>query len=379
MNNKDEKYMQAALKLAARGIGSVEPNPAVGCCIVKSGQVIGKGWHKKFGGPHAEINALEDCKTIGADPKGATMYVTLEPCCHQGQTAPCTEAIIEAGIGKVIAAMLDPSEHANGKGISELQQAQIKTQIGLCREQAKLLNAPFIKYATTGKSWVILKWAQSIDGKLAWAQQDNEHRWVSCEQSRKDVQKLRARAQAILVGIGTVLADDPLLTIRPDKGKTLTRIVLDNRLRIPLDCRLLKTAKKQPVLIIAYETAAATNAQKVQQIISTGAEVLTFPDLQGKSNLHFVMEQLSKRDCRQLLVEGGPSIICSFLREKLADEICVYIAPKILADKGAANINSVMAELNDGIDLNNVTVTSFEGDTRISGLTTEGLSVIKGN
>ncbi len=369
--------MQTALKLAARGIGSVEPNPAVGCVIVKSGQVIGKGWHKKFGSPHAEINALEDCKSIGANPKDATMYVTLEPCCHQGKTGPCTEAIIEAGVGKVVAAMLDPSEHVSGKGIVQLQQAGVKTQIGICREQAKLLNAPFIKHATTGKSWVILKWAQSIDGKLAWAQQDSEHRWISCEQSRKDVQKLRARVQAILVGIGTVLADDPLLTVRPNKGKILTRIVLDSQLRIPLDCQLLKTAKKQPVIIIAYETAAAANAQKAQQITASGAEVLTYPDLQGKSNLDFVLEQLSKCGCQQLLVEGGPSIISSFLRERIADEICVYVTPKILAGKGSASIDSALAEFSSSVELNNVTITSFEGDTRISGLTHEGLLAIK--
>lgn len=371
--------MQAALKLAVRGIGSVEPNPAVGCIIVKSGQVIGKGWHKKFGGPHAEINALEDCKSIGANPKDATMYVTLEPCCHEGKTPACTEAIIEAGVGKVVAAMLDPSENVNGKGIVQLQQAGIKTQIGICREQAKLLNAPFIKRITTGKTWVILKWAQSIDGKLAWAQQDNEHRWISCEKSRDDVQKLRGRAQAILVGIGTVLADDPLLTVRPSKGKTLTRIVLDSQLRIPLDCQLLKTAKKQPVLIIAYETAVETNARKLEQIEASGAEVLTFPDLHGKSNLHFVMEQLSKRGCQQLLVEGGPSIISSFLREKLADEICVYVAPKILAGKGAKSIKSSLIGFSNSFELNNVTITSLEDDARITGLTHEGLSTIEEN
>ncbi|MGD9109348.1 MAG: bifunctional diaminohydroxyphosphoribosylaminopyrimidine deaminase/5-amino-6-(5-phosphoribosylamino)uracil reductase RibD [Phycisphaerales bacterium] len=379
MITSDEKCMQAALKLAVRGIGSVEPNPAVGCIIVKSGQVIGKGWHKKFGGPHAEINALEDCKSIGANPKDATMYVTLEPCCHEGKTPACTEAIIEAGVGKVVVAMLDPSENVNGKGIVQLQQAGIKTQIGICREQAKLLNAPFIKHATTGKTWVILKWAQSIDGKLAWAQQDNEHRWISCAKSRDDVQKLRGRVQAILVGIGTVLADDPLLTVRPSKGKTLTRIVLDSQLRIPLDCQLLKTAKKQPVLIIAYETAGETNAQKLEQVEASGAEVLTFPDLHGKSNLHFVMEQLSKRGCQQLLIEGGPSVISSFLREKLADEICVYVAPKILAGKGAKSIKSSLIGFSNSFELNNVTITSLEDDARITGLTHEGLSTIEEN
>ena len=162
-------YMQMALRLAKRGIGRVEPNPAVGCIIVKANQIIGKGWHKKFGEAHAEIMALEDCKTLGITPQRATMYVTLEPCCHQGKTGPCIKAIIEAGLGKVVVATIDPSQHANGKGIEQLRNAGIEVQTGICETEAKLLNAPFIKFASTGKCWTVLKWAQSIDGKLAYA------------------------------------------------------------------------------------------------------------------------------------------------------------------------------------------------------------------
>jgi diaminohydroxyphosphoribosylaminopyrimidine deaminase/5-amino-6-(5-phosphoribosylamino)uracil reductase len=371
------KYMAMAIRIAAKGIGSVEPNPAVGCVIVKNGQVIGKGYHEKFGGPHAEINALADCKNLGANPKGSTMYVTLEPCCHYGKTWPCTKAIIEAGAAKVVAAMLDPSEHANGKGIEQLRKAGIETQIGLCQKEAAILNAPFIKFAKTGKSWVILKWAQSIDGKLAWAKRDNEHRWISCEKSRQDIQKLRGRAQGILTGIGTVLDDDPLLTNRLDADKPLLRVVLDNHLKTPLDCQLIKTAQKQPVLIIAYEPSAAANAQKVQQLTAAGAQVITYPDLQGKSNLHFVMNELSKQGIQQLLIEAGPLITSSFIKEKLADEICVYIAPKFLGDKGTASIDSALAQMTNSVELNNVTITSIEGDAKISGLTNEGLSAIK--
>ncbi|MFA5554169.1 MAG: bifunctional diaminohydroxyphosphoribosylaminopyrimidine deaminase/5-amino-6-(5-phosphoribosylamino)uracil reductase RibD [Phycisphaerae bacterium] len=373
----DTKYMQASLKLAAKGIGSVEPNPAVGCVIVKNGQVIGKGYHKEFGGPHAEINALADCKNIGANPKGSTMYVTLEPCCHYGKTWPCTKAIIQAGIAKVVAAILDPSKHADGQGIKQLNQAKIKTQIGVCEDEAKLLNAPFIKFAKTGKSWVILKWAQSIDGKLAWANRDEEHRWISSEKSRADVQQLRGRTQAVITGIRTILADDPLLTIRPDKGKKLIRVVLDNHLRIPLDCQLIKTAQQQPVLIVAYEPSAKSNPQKLQQLTATGTEILTYPDLQGDSNLHFVIDELSKRRIAQILVEGGPLLAGSFLKEKLADEICVYIAPKILGNKGTADINAVFAGLAGHIELHSVNIKSFDSDARINGLTEEGLSVIK--
>ncbi len=208
-DSQDTNHMQAALKLAQRGIGSVEPNPAVGCIIIKGNQIAGKGWHKKLGGPHAEINALEDCKMLGINPEAATMYVTLEPCCHHGRTGPCTDAIIAAGLARVVVAMPDPSEHAGGRGIEQLRNAGIDVHVGLCQDQAKLLNAPFFKFATTGRTWVIVKWAQSIDGKLSYADQA-ETRWISGQRSRKDAHKLRRRVQAILVGVNTVLADDPL-------------------------------------------------------------------------------------------------------------------------------------------------------------------------
>ena len=228
MSSQDEKYMQVALKLAQRGIGSVEPNPAVGAIIVKANQIIGKGWHKKFGAPHAEINALADCKTLAVSPQAATMYVTLEPCCHQGKTAPCTDAIIAAKLAKVVVATIDPSEQAAGRGIEQLRSAGIGVQTGVCETQAKLLNAPFIKFAATGRCWVVLKWAQSIDGKMAWADKTGGRRWIANEQSRKDVHKLRRCVGAILVGINTVLADNPLLTVRPSSARQPVRAILDS-------------------------------------------------------------------------------------------------------------------------------------------------------
>jgi diaminohydroxyphosphoribosylaminopyrimidine deaminase/5-amino-6-(5-phosphoribosylamino)uracil reductase len=371
--------MQAALKLAQRGVGSVEPNPAVGCVIVKAGQVIGKGWHKRFGGPHAEINALQDCKNLGATSRGATMYVSLEPCCHYAKTPPCTEAIIDAGLAKVVVATIDPSEHANGKGIEQLRNAGIEVQVGVCETQAKVLNAPFIKSAATGRCWVILKWAQSIDGKLAYAE-TNDERWLSNEQSRKDVHKLRRRAGAILVGIGTVLADNPLLTARPSKGKKLTRIVLDSKLRIPLDCELLATAKKNPLLIVTSRQTVQTNPELAEQVTQKGAELLVFPDTPAQSNLNFVLDELSKRGVAQLLVEGGPTVISSFLKEQLTDEICVYIAPKILGRHGTVDIAGPMKELTETFDLHYVDIKNFDGDVRISGLskkTLDELSIIE--
>jgi diaminohydroxyphosphoribosylaminopyrimidine deaminase/5-amino-6-(5-phosphoribosylamino)uracil reductase len=365
--------MQAALRLARRGIGSVEPNPAVGCIIVKEGRIIGKGWHKKFGGPHAEINALQNCRMLGINPRGATMYVTLEPCCHYGKTPPCTDAIIAAGMAKVVAATIDPSPHANGRGIQELRNAGIQVQTGVCEAEARLLNAPFINFAATGKCWVILKWAQSIDGKVAYVANAGHQRWISNELSRKDAHKLRRRVQGILVGINTVIADDPLLTPRPARGKKPARIVLDAHLRIPLNCQLLSTARKVPVLIVTGEAAAKANLEKADKIAQQGAELLPVPACEGRCDIEFLLEELAKRGVAQLLVEGGPTVLTSFLRRRLADEICIYITPKILGSQGSLGISEPMAQLGAATSLHYIDVKRFGDDIRLSGLTEESL------
>jgi diaminohydroxyphosphoribosylaminopyrimidine deaminase/5-amino-6-(5-phosphoribosylamino)uracil reductase len=368
--SRDEKYMRMALQLAARGEGNVEPNPAVGAVIVKNGKIIGKGWHKKFGGPHAEINAIADCKKQGASPKGATMFVTLEPCCHFGKTGPCTDALIAAKLKKVVIATIDPSKHANGKGIRQLRRAGIKVDVGLYEEGARILNAPFLKFASTGKTWVTLKWAQSIDGKLAWSKSSHgsratsdERRWISCEDSRKDAHNLRRQVGAILVGINTVLKDDPLLTPRPARGKKPLRIVLDNHLRIPLNCKLLKTSPDVPLLIVTRAVSLRTKAKKAKQIISRGAELLACPA--SRSNLHFIINELSKRSVQRLLVEGGPTVIGSFLKAKLADEVVIYVAPKILGAKGGADISWAANNLR----LCRAGIKHIRDDIRITGLT----------
>ena len=371
-----QRYMQMALRLAKRGISSVEPNPVVGAIIVKANQIIGRGYHKNFGGPHAEINALEDCRSLGVKPSGATMYVTLEPCCHYGKTPPCTEALISAGLAKVVVAMVDPSDHANSKGIEQLRQAGIEVQTGICETEAKLLNAPFIKYTTTGRCWVTLKWAQSLDGKLSWAEQSGEQRWISNELSRRDVHKLRRRAQAILVGINTVITDDPLLTARPARGRKATRIVMDSFLRIPLGCQLLATVQSSPVIVFASQRAIEANPRAAEEITRKGAELLGYPDMHGRSNLYFLLDELSRRGVTQLLVEGGPTVLSSFLRENLADEIVVYIAPRILGAQGRAEITGRLAALAQSMGLHCVDVGRFGNDVRLSGLTEKTLNEI---
>ena len=292
-------------------------------------------------------------------PEGGTMYVTLEPCCHQGKTGPCTQAIIGAGIARVIAATIDPSEHANGKGVEQLRQAGIAVEVGLCEQEARLLNAPFFKHVTTGKPWVVLKWAQSLDGKLAYADQSAEKRWITNEASRSDAHRLRRRVGAVLVGINTVLADDPLLTPRPSKGRTPMRIVLDDALKIPLQCRLLRTTKTSPVLVYTHKAAVEASPKHAEQIRHKGAEVLAYERPGPMPDLRFLLDELSKRGVQQVLVEGGPHVAASFLRESLVDEVCVYIAPKVLGSTGTADLGTPMSCLEHMVGLHHVQSKAF--------------------
>lgn len=371
MDAQDEKFMRSALKLAEKGIGAVEPNPAVGCVIVKAGQVIGKGYHRKFGGPHAEVHAIEDCATLGVTPEGGTMYVTLEPCCHQGKTGPCTRAVIDGGLKRVVVAVADPSEHASGQGIEMLRQAGIDVEVGVCEEEARRLNAPFFHFLRTARPWVIAKWAQSIDGKLAYAKASTQERWISNDLSRKDAHRLRRRTGAIVVGVDTVIADNPLLTPRPSKGKKPIRVVLDHTLRVPLDSRVLRTTKTSPTLVFTRKAAVEANPRLVERIEKKGAEVLVYEDGEG-SELDFLLANLGRRAVQQVLVEGGPTVLASFLREKLTDELCVYIAPRVLGTDGAASISEAMAEAVQPTTLEHAAIKAFGHDVRITGLALAG-------
>ena len=368
MESQDTKYMQMALGLAKRGLGSVEPNPAVGCVIVKSDQVIGRGWHKAFGGPHAEVHAIQDCRTIGASPDGATLYVTHEPCCHHGKTGPCTDAIIAAGLRKVVVATGDPSKYASGAGLRQLQQAGIDVITGVCEDEARLLNAPFFKFVEKGRCWVVLKWAQSLDGKLAHAN-PAMGQWLSGEMSRRDAQILRRRTQAILVGVNTVIADNPQLTPKPSKGHNPLRIVLDRSLRIPLTCRLLSTAKRHPLLVCTTARAMEMKPRAVKSIQKKGAELLIGPDSNDNTNLPFILRQLGDRGIQQLLVEGGAKVIGSFLQEDLADEICAYLTPVLLGNHGVADLGLFLNGLASGIHLHHLEIKRLGDDVRIRGLT----------
>jgi diaminohydroxyphosphoribosylaminopyrimidine deaminase/5-amino-6-(5-phosphoribosylamino)uracil reductase len=371
----DEKIMLKALKLAEKGIGSVEPNPAVGAVLVKDGKIIGKGYHKRFGSPHAEINAIEDCKRKDSNPSGATLYVTFEPCSHHGKTPPCTDAVIQAGISKVFIACLDPSEHAGGAGVELLQKADINVHTGLCENQAKLLNAPFIKFTKTKEPWVIIKWAQTIDGKLAYADQ-KANRWISNETSRKLAHHLRRRAQAILVGINTILTDDPLLTPRPPKGRKPARVVLDTYLRTPLNSQLVKTAKKFPLYLAVAQKTVEQKAELAEQLRQKGAQVLPIAAHADKLDLKSLLDKLAELRIPQLLVEGGSKVIASFLKANLADEIHVFITPKILGRFGSADLTERLQLLKGSLDLQHVGIESLDGDIHLTAYTQKALNEI---
>lgn len=365
----DTDYMQLALELATKGLGNVEPNPAVGCVMVKNDRVIGTGYHEFFGGPHAEANALADCKANGQDPAGATAYVTLEPCSHTGKTPPCSQAVIDAGVSKVVIASTDPTELAGG-GIEAIKQAGIEVAVGTCKVQAEKLNAPFYKHARTGLPWVVVKWAQSKDGYLARKNADTEGSWISNVQSRADVHQLRKRMQAMLTGVDTVIADDPKLTVRIE-GETINRpplrVVLDSRMRIPTECKLV-TERDAPTLVVTTAQTAQTETAKVQMLRRAGVEILPVPAFEDHCDLSETLILLGARGIQQVLIEAGPTLTTEFLEQHLADESRIYTSPQTLGRNGTAEASKIMKTLANQQELKNAQIETFGTDIRICSL-----------
>lgn len=333
--------MSRALSLAARGAGRVAPNPMVGALVVKNDQIIGRGYHQCHGGPHAEVNALADCTSHGHDPRGATMLVTLEPCCHQGKTGPCTKAIARTGIAHVEIATLDEFELVAGGGAAWLKEHGITVSVGCCRRAARRLNTGFFNLHRLGRPQVILKWAQSLDAKLAYPPtavgvdpSAAPPRWITNAKSRRHVHKIRSRCGAVMVGIGTVLADDPLLNARlARKTPQPLRVVLDSHLRIPLQSQLLRTAREHPVLICTLETELRRRSDKHKQLVTAGCEIFACAAEQDRVSLPAVLEGLGRRGVTDLLVEGGPTVHAALLEQSLADKVMAYIAPTIIGDR----------------------------------------------
>lgn len=325
----DRRHMKTALGLAARGAGWVSPNPMVGAVLVREGEVVGRGWHRRYGAPHAEVEAL---RVAGARARGATLYVTLEPCNHHGRTPPCTTAILAAGVRRVVAATPDPNPAVTGGGTDFLRKQGVEVELGLLADEARRLNEAWFKWVETGLPFVIAKAACSLDGKVATP--SGESQWLTGQQARAFGHRLRHACDAILVGVGTVLADDPQLTTRlPGRpGKDPLRVVLDSRLRLPLGARLLHLNSPAPTLIATTEQAPADKRKALQEM---GAEVLPLPAEGGRVALLPLLKELGRRQIQSVLLEGGPEILGAFFDQRLVDKFYFFFAPKILGGKEA--------------------------------------------
>jgi diaminohydroxyphosphoribosylaminopyrimidine deaminase / 5-amino-6-(5-phosphoribosylamino)uracil reductase len=328
----DEWMMQRAIELAKLGRYTTHPNPRVGCVITQDERVVGEGWHRKWGEAHAEVLALQ---AAGDAARGATAYVTLEPHCYQSRTPPCTDALIRAGVRRVVCGVLDPNPKVHGAGMRQLQAAGIEVQSGLLEDAAHDLNLGFEQRMQTGRPRLIVKIAASLDGRIALA--NGASKWITGEAARADVQRLRAEASAVLTGIDTVLSDDPQLNVRDPAiellGRQPLRVVLDTRLRTPASAKLLQSPGE--TLIVGGDAAEA--ATRIAALRSAGAEVVAAPlDEQGHVDLHFVLQELGRRMCNDVLVEAGPTLTGRILQLGLADELIVYVAPLLLGPEAKA-------------------------------------------
>lgn len=320
MKREDIRYMERALELARRRKGLTHPNPTVGCVIVKNGKIVGEGYHYKAGYPHAEVEAL---KRAGKEAEGATVYVTLEPCSHYGRTPPCSLALIQAKVKKVVIATTDPNPLVAGRGIEMLKKAGIEVTVGVLEKEAKKLNEDFFYWITHKKPFVVLKVAQTLDGFIA--TKEGKSKWITSEESRKDVHLLRCQSDAILVGIGTILKDNPELTVRYiDCEKKPLRVVLDKELKTPLDAKVCDTTKAPTLIYTASEDGA-----KIEALTSKGVEVVKAPLKGNFLDLDFILNDLGRREIVQLMVEGGATVFGSFFKEKKFQKLVTYIAPKV--------------------------------------------------
>lgn len=328
----EEQFMKRAIELAKQGAGWTAPNPLVGAVVVKNGRVIGEGYHRKYGELHAERNALAACTE---DPAGATLYVTLEPCCHYGKTPPCTEIIIEKKIAKVVIGSRDPNPKVAGKGARILREHGIEVVEDYMREACDALNPVFFHYITTKTPYVVLKFAMTLDGKIA--TRTGASKWITGEAARNHVHQLRGRYAGILAGIGTVLADDPMLNCRIDGAHQPLRIILDSHLRIPMGSRLVRSAKEYPLLIVCNESTRdrEEGTNRIQKLEEAGAKVWTLPEKNGHPDLNVLMQRLGEEKIDSVLIEGGGTVNEAALKAHIVHHVYAYIAPKIFGGEDA--------------------------------------------
>lgn len=353
--------MRRAIRVARRGIGSTHPNPRVGAVVLRAGQSVADGYHLRAGGAHAEIGALERAGDLAS---GATLVVTLEPCAHFGRTPPCVDAIIRSGIRRVVIGMRDPNPLVDGRGIERLRREGVDVAVGLLEAECRALNPPYLKQLETGLPWVTLKAMLSLDGRMA--SESGESRGLGGESEQRLAHRLRAESDAVLVGVGTVLADDPLLTVRLARGRTPLRIVLDSKLRTPRTARIVETAGDSPVVFATISREAA----RIRELEARGVAVWTFePGTDGRVPLLPLLRRLAGDGRYAVLVEGGATVHTSFLREGLADRVAVGIAPMILGGAGASTLAGDLgrSRLTDAIGIEGFEIRRVGRDLWIEG------------
>ncbi|MBI4612174.1 MAG: bifunctional diaminohydroxyphosphoribosylaminopyrimidine deaminase/5-amino-6-(5-phosphoribosylamino)uracil reductase RibD [Planctomycetes bacterium] len=361
-DSRDELFMARAVELARRGIGRVEPNPPVGAVLVRGEKIVGEGWHRAFGGPHAEVEAFREA---GEAARGASLYVTLEPCCHQGKTPPCTEAIREADVAEVVYAVRDPFPAVAGKGVETLQAFGLEVRAAFDGSAARELLAPYFRWTVEGLPWIVAKWAMTLDGKIA--SRSGDSRWVSSEASRQRAQRARDSNLTILVGVGTALADDPLLTCRIEGGRQPLRVVADSRCRLPIASRLVRTAREAPLLVATTPGAPPANVRTLED---EGVEVAILPATQdGKVDLVALCRELVRRRAVTVLAEGGGKLLGALFDRSLVSEVEVYIAPRIVGGREAPGPVAGLGvqRMADALDLDAVSTFRTGEDLMITG------------
>ena len=366
MPNRDSYWMGLALQLAKRGCGFVEPNPMVGCVVVHNDELVASGFHRLFGGPHAEADAIQQC-----DPnqlKHCTVYVTLEPCSHFGKTPPCVDLLLRHRPKRVVIAMQDPFPAVAGRGIQSLRDNAIEVEVGVLEQQARELNAPYLKLLATGIPWVIAKWAMTLDGAIASRGQDSK--WISNELSRGVVHELRSGMDAIVIGIGTAIADDPLLTTRLPNGRNparvAARIIVDRNCNLSPQSKLVQSISLGPVIVASSEKASP---EKVAKLRSAGCEVLAIPEQALPASLEFTLRELGKRRYTNVLLEGGGTLLGHAFDQNLVDQVHCFIAPKIVGGGDAVRPVAGVGKwlMGEASQLRNATFTSLGDNVHIQG------------
>jgi len=344
---RDVGFMRRALRLAARGRGRVEPNPMVGAVIVRRGQIISQGWHRRFGGPHAEVNAVRDA---GGKVAGSTVYVTLEPCAHVGKTPPCADLLIRHKVKRIVVACRDIFPKTAGAGIARLRRNGIEVDVGVLRDEARELNAPYFKLIGTGIPYVIAKWAMTLDGRIATRTGDSK--WISSEEARKFSHRIRSQVDAVVVGIGTVLADDPELTCRLVRGRNPRRVVLDTMARLPLGSKLVRTVDAVPLVVAVSGRAPQA---RVRRLAKRGCEVRAFPTKGGRISVRRLLRWLGSMRITNVLVEGGAEVLGSFLDAGQVDEVLAFVGPKVIGAGKPPVLGQGVAKLADALKLGRLT------------------------